>query len=331
MLILLKCLVQGHALHVSELGLLSHGLRQVNTLFDQPAVRGYIQIPSPELRDFALLLADDNRRPCLPHPFNLTATVDFLLLISHRTQPSHQFGDTFIPIFDDQVVHPHAGNLVDAHHHRLASFPRCRVMPDEVSRNLVQPLVCRYDVVISFEFSLQPLLDVDILGFQFFELLCDSLVQIADGHAELISTGVVVDRHGGLVLDCPLEVVCRNIIAENPPRYLISLEQRRTCESDVTGVRQSIPHIQGQCSILRPVCFIGNDDDIIPLRVALVRAYALVEFLNQREDVRFVLGKQSAKMVAAARAAWISVIVHHAAACEGLINLRVQVFSVGQD
>ena len=87
------------------------------------AVRRDVEVPFAELVDFTLLLADDDRHLGLPHPGDLPAPVDLLLLVRRRRQLPLQLSDPLRPVLADQPVHPHAGDLVDAHQHRLAGFP----------------------------------------------------------------------------------------------------------------------------------------------------------------------------------------------------------------
>jgi hypothetical protein len=86
-----------------------------------------------------------------------------------------------------------------------------------------------------------------------------------------------------------------------------------------------------QRAVLRPMRLVGNDDAIVTLRIGLVRVHHLIKLLNQREDVRLELGQQAAQVVPAGCPAWVTVIVHYAAAGECLVDLRIQVVAVGQD
>ena len=75
---------------------------------------------------------------------------------------------------------------------------------------------------------------------------------------------------------------------------------------------------------------VGDDDDVVSLGVALGGVDILVELLDQGEDVGLVLGQQAAQVLAAGGPAGLAVVVHHAAAGEGLVELGVQVLSVGE-
>ena len=170
------------------------------------------------------------------------------------------------------------------------------VVPDEIAGDLVQPLVGGDDVVVALEFLLQALLDIDVRAVSSSSSFCgDPFVQVADRHAELVAAGVVVQRHRGLVLDRPLEVVGGDVIAEHPPGDLVVLEQRRAGKADVAGVRQGVAHVQRQRAVLRAVRLVGDDDDVVALRIALFWIHVLVELLDQREDVRLVLRQQPAR------------------------------------
>ena len=86
--------------------------------------------------------------------------------------------------------------------------------------------------------------DVDVFDLQLLQLLGDALVEVADGHAQLLAPGVVVERHGGLVLHRALEVVGGDIIAEDPAGDLIVLEERRAGETDEAGIGQGVSHVE---------------------------------------------------------------------------------------
>ena len=100
--------------------------------------------------------------------------------------------------------------------------------------------------------------------------------------------------------------------------------------ADVAGIWEGVTHIERQRAVLGAVRLISDDDDIVALGVSLVGVYVLVELLDQREDVRLVLGQQAAQVFAAEGAARVTVMVNHAATGKGLVYLRVQVFAVGQ-
>ena len=141
--------------------MLPHGLGQVDALLDQPAVRRDVQAPLAELVDLALLLADHHCCARLSHPVDLPVQLDLLLARQRwpwRSLQLLQLGDAFVPVFGDQVVHPHAGYLVDADQHGLAGLPGGGVVLHEVPGHLIQPLVGGDDVVFALEFLLQALL-----------------------------------------------------------------------------------------------------------------------------------------------------------------------------
>ena len=241
-----------------------------------------------------------------------------------------QLLDTLVPVTLDEHVHPHASDLVDADQHRLAGLPCRRVMAHEVAGHLVEPLAGGDDVVVALQLPLQALRDVDVVGLQLFQLLGDALVQVVDGHAQVVAAGVVVERHRGAVLHRALEVVGGDVVAEHLARDLVAGEQRRAGEADATGVRQGVAHVEGERAVLRAVRLVADDDDVVAAGVAGLGIHVLVELLDQREDVGLVLGQQPTQVVAAARPAGVTVVVHHAAAGEGLVDLGVEIVAVGQ-
>ena len=182
-------------------------------------------------------------------------------------------------------------------------------MLHEVPRHLVEPLVGGDDVIVAFEFPLQPLLDIDVVGLQLLQLFGNAFVEVADGHAQLLAAGVVVERHRGVVVHRPLKVVGGDILAEHPPRDLVVLEQRRAGKADVAGIGQGIAHVERQRAVLGAVCLVGDDDDVVALAIGLFRLHLLVELLDQRKDVGLVLGQQLVQVMAAGGPARLLVVV----------------------
>ena len=54
-------------------------------------------------------------------------------------KPVFQLLDDALPLVHDQLVHAHAGDLVDTDEHRLSGLPSVRVVLHEVLRDLLQP------------------------------------------------------------------------------------------------------------------------------------------------------------------------------------------------
>ena len=104
----------------------------------------------------------------------------------------------------------------------------------------------------------------------------------------------------------------------------------RTGESDVAGVGQGVAQVQRERAVLGAVRLVTDDDDVVARRVAGGRVHVPVELLDQREDVRLVLAQQPAQVLAAARPAGVAVVVDHAAAGVGLVDLGVEIVAVGQ-
>lgn len=102
-------------------------------------------------------------------------------------------------------------------------------------------------------------LDLLALG-DFLELGVDlrplALVQIELGQA-----GLVVDWHGCLVLDRALNVVDRDVIAEDQAVVPIFKLERRAGEGDERGVEQRVAHVQREAiDKVAPstACFVGT-------------------------------------------------------------------------
>jgi hypothetical protein len=88
-------------------------------------------------------------------------------------------------------------------------------MVDKIARHLLQPLLCGEDVIVAFEFAFETLLQVDVFEFDFIEFLGDAFVQVVGGDAQLVAARVVVERDGGFIFDCALEIVGGDVIAED--------------------------------------------------------------------------------------------------------------------
>ena len=89
-----------------------------------------------------------------------------------------------------------------------------------------------------------------------------------------------------------LEVVARDVVAEDALGQLVLLEQRRAGEADEGRVRQRQPHVARELAGLRAVRLVGNHDDVVALAVGLLRVHVLVELVDQAEDVAVVLLQQ---------------------------------------
>jgi hypothetical protein len=73
-----------------------------------------------------------------------------------------------------------------------------------------------------------------------------------------------------------------------------------------------------------------DDYDVVAL-AGLLRLHLSIELLDQGENKALVLGQELIQVMAAPRPAGVAVVVHHTAAREGLVDLGVEVVSVGED
>ena len=74
--------------------------------------------------------------------------------------------------------------------------------------------------------------------------------------------------------------------------------------------------------------FVGNNDDIVPLCVALVRIDDLVELLNQAEHKGLVLPHHASQIFPTCSTTRVFVMVNDAATSERLIQLTIQIISI---
>ena len=139
-------------------------------------------------------------------------------------------------------MHAGAGDLVDADEHRLPGFPPGRAVLDEIRRDLVEPFVGGDDLVVLAE---QLIEQRCLIGIEFglLDLLRDPVVEVETGHAELLAAVLVDELDGGAVLFRPLEVVARDVVAEDALGDLVLLEQRRSGKADEGRVRQREAHV----------------------------------------------------------------------------------------
>ena len=233
-------------------------------------------------------------------------------------------GELRLPARLDALEHPRAGDLVDADQHRLAGLPAGGAVLDEVVGQLVQPIVGGDDLVVLAEQLLQQrgLIRVE-LGL--LDRLGDPVVQVEPRDAQLLAPVLVDQLDRGLVLLGALEVVARDVVAEDAPGQLVVLEERRAGEADERGVRQREAHVARELARLRPVRLVRDDDDVVALAVGL--GHRLVELVDQAEDEAVIAAQDLLQLLA--RAGARRLLVGHAAADEGAPDLVVQILAVG--
>ena len=110
----------------------------------------------------------------------------------------------------------------------------------------------------------------------------DPVIQIEAGDTQLLAPVLVDQLDRGLILFGTLEVVARDVVAEDPPGQLIVLEEWRPGEPDERGVGQGEAHVACELARLRPVRLVRHDDDVIAHAVRL--GHWLVELVDQAED-----------------------------------------------
>ena len=75
---------------------------------------------------------------------------------------------------------------------------------------------------------------------------------------------------------------------------------------------------------------VGHNNNVISLGVALCGVHFLIELLDQRENVPLMLGQKSAQVGTAGSTTLFTVSVNHAAAGKSLVDLRIQIVSIGK-
>ena len=167
-------------------------------------------------------------------------------------------------------------------------------MLDEIGGDLVQPLVGGDDLVVLARAASRaaPAWSGSSSASSIF--VGDAVVQVEPRDAELLAPVLVDQLDGGAVLLRALEVVARDVVAEDALGDLVLLEQRRAGEADEGRVGQGEAHVAGELARLRAVRLVRDHDDVVALAVGLLRVHILVELVDQAEDVAVVLLQQLA-------------------------------------
>ena len=199
-------------------------------------------------------------------------------------------------------------------------------MLDEIGRNLVEPFVRGDNLVVLTQQLVQQRLLVGIeLGV--LDLCRDAVVQIRPRHAQLLAPVLVDQLDGRAVLLGPLEIVSRDVIAEDAFSDLLLLEKRSAGEADEGRVRQRKAHVACQPPRLSTMRLVRDHDDVVALAVGLFWIDILVELVDQAEDVAVVLLQQLFQIVA--RRGPRRLVVGDATADESLVYLAVEIVAVG--
>ena len=201
-------------------------------------------------------------------------------------------------------------------------------MIDEIDGDLVQPFVGSDDLVVLAQQLLEQRLLVGI-EFCLLDLRHDAVVQIGPCHTQLLAAILVDQLDGRSVFLGPLEIVARDVIAEDAFGELILLEQGRAGETDEGRIRQREPHIARQPPCLCAVRLVGDHDDVVTLAIGLLRVHVLIELVNQAEHVAVVFLQKPFQIVTR-RCPW-RLVVRDAAADEGPVDLAVQIVAVGHE
>ena len=96
----------------------------------------------------------------------------------------------------------------------LPDLPASGAVLDEVVRELVEPIVSGDDLVVLAEqsFEQRGLIRVEV---GLVDCLGDAIVEVEAGDAQLFAAVLVDELHGGVIFFGSLEVVARNVVAED--------------------------------------------------------------------------------------------------------------------
>ena len=138
----------------------------------------------------------------------------------------------------------------------------------------------------------------------------DVVVEVRVDQLQLRRAVLVEERHRRAVLDRLLEVVDRDVVAEDLLRALLAGDQRRAGEGEEERLRQRRAHVQRQRVVLAAVRLVGEHDDVGPVAEQLRR----LELVDQREDVAVIAAQQLPQVRAARGVALVALGLAHRAA-----------------
>ena len=122
------------------------------------------------------------------------------------------------------------------------------------------------------------------IKFRVLDQPVDVVVQIGVDEPQFRRAVLIEQRHRGPVFDRLLEVVDRDVIAENLLGALLPGDQRRAGEGEEERLRQGGAHVQRQRIVLASVRFVGEHDHVGPVAQHL----RSLELVDEREDVAVV-------------------------------------------
>ena len=222
-------------------------------------------------------------------------------------------------------MHLERGGLVDGDDHGLAHEAAAEEVAHDVLRHRLQPVVAGDQVIL----AAQHLLQLRLLLVVETRLLDQPVEVVVEVGIDKLQFGCAVrveERHRGAVLHRLLEVVDRDVVAEDRARALLAGDERRAGEGEEDRPRQRAAHVERQRVVLAAVRFVGEHHDIGPVGEQLRR----LELVDQREDGAMVAGQQLAQVRAALGVAAVALGRRDRAhGLEGLGDLVVQLDAVG--
>ncbi|MNJ33644.1 hypothetical protein D3C77_283310 [compost metagenome] len=134
-------------------------------------------------------------------------------------------------------------------------------MPHDVSRHSVQTVITRDQMILPAQFALQLGFLVRV-EFGIFDQLIDVLVQVRVNKLQFWRAILVEQRHGGTVFDGLLEVIDRNVVAEDFFGAFFAGNERRAGKGQEHRLGQCRTHVQRQRVVLAAVRLVGQHDHI---------------------------------------------------------------------
>ena len=236
------------------------------------------------LIDLVLTRRDDHRHVGLLE--DLQTRFEFGLLFRGdliATQlPFHPI-DLLIPEAADLRVHPQGGCFVYRDHHRLPLESPSEEVVHDIPGHRLEAVITGDDLVLAAEFSFEFRL---LLGIEFrlLDQIIDLIVQIGIHQLEFRCPILVEERHRRPILHRLLEVIDRDIVAEDLLRPLLPCDQRRPGEGQEERLRQGRTHVQRQRVVLAPMGLVGEHDHV----GAIAEHIGHLELLDQGEDIAVI-------------------------------------------
>ena len=150
------------------------------------------------------------------------------------------------------VVHLERSGLVDGYNHGFAHEAAAQEVAHDVLRHRLQPVVAGDQVIL----ATQHLLQLRLLRIVETGVLNEAVEVVVEVGIDKLQFGRAVfveERRGGAILHRLLEVVDRDVVAEDFPGAFLAGDERRAGEGEEDRPRQRATHVERQRVVLAAV------------------------------------------------------------------------------